>query len=273
MNVGEAIREAAARLSATSDTARLDAELLMAHALGTDRSAMLLRAMTEPAPVEFGALVERRMHREPVAYILGEAEFYGRSFAVRPGLLIPRGDSETVVDAALDLLGNEGRVLDLGTGSGALLLTILAERPAMTGVGIDASLAALPVASLNAARLDLEDRAQILRGDWGEAGWAEDLGRFDLVISNPPYVETGAVLDPDVREYEPSSALFAGKEGLDDYRAIIPQLGKLLVPGGAAVLEIGHEQALAVGAIARDSGFDVAVRQDLGGRDRALLLT
>jgi len=273
MTVAEAIREAAQRLSQTSDTARLDAELLMAHALGTKRSDMLLRSMAEPAPANFARLVERRAEHEPVAYILSEAEFFGRSFLVNPGVLIPRSDSECVVEAALDRAPQAGRVLDLGTGSGALLLTILAERPGLEGVGIDASLAALPVAAANAARLGLAERVHIMRGDWHEQGWADDLGQFDLIIANPPYVETSANLEPDVRAYEPLSALFAGQEGLDDYRVIIPQLGKLLLPGGVAALEIGHQQAQPVSAIVRESGFSVEVRHDLGGRDRALILT
>lgn len=273
MTVAEAIRGATQRLAQTSDTARLDAELLMAHALGTDRSAMLLLSMADPVPAFFEALVARRMEHEPVAYILGEAEFYGRSFIVNPAVLIPRGDSESVVEAALSHAPREGRVLDLGTGSGALLLTILAEREGLEGVGIDASLAALPVAASNAARLGVADRARILRGDWHEAGWADELGQFDLILCNPPYVETSAELDPDVRDFEPPSALFAGAEGLDDYRAIIPQLGKLLLPTGVTILEIGHQQAADVSKIAEENGSSAEVVKDLGGRDRGLILT
>lgn len=273
MTVADALREASERLSQTSDTARLDAELLMAYALGTNRSAMLLRSMSDPSPSGYQALVERRSLREPVAYILGEAEFYGRSFIVNPGVLIPRGDSESVVEAALEHTPDTGRVLDLGTGSGALLLTILAEHPGLEGVGTDASLAALPVAAANAARHGLASRARMLRRDWREQDWADGLGKFDLVIANPPYVETGALLDPDVSDHEPASALFAGTQGLDDYRVIIPQLGKLIVPGGVAVLEIGSEQAESVGKIARESGFSVDLRRDLANRPRALILT
>lgn len=273
MTVAEALRLAADRLSETSDTARLDAELLMAHALGTSRSSMLLRSMADPAPGSFEALLERRLAHEPVAYILGEAEFFGRSFIVNQAVLIPRGDSESVVEAALEFTPREGRVLDLGTGSGALLLTILAERPGLAGIGLDASLAALPVAAANAARLGLADRVHIVRADWREAGWADDLGQFEIVIANPPYVETSATLDPDVIEYEPPSALFAGPDGLDDYRLIIPQLGKLLVDGGVAVLEIGASQADSVIKIAQESGFLTELRRDLANRPRALILT
>jgi release factor glutamine methyltransferase len=272
MTVAEAIRSATGRLSQTSDTARLDAELLMAHALGVSRSDMLLRHTGDPVPAGFGALIDRRAAREPVAYILGEAEFFGRSFIVTPDVLIPRGDSECVVEVALEVAPSVGRVLDLGTGSGALLLTLLAEREGLQGVGIDASLGALAVAAANAARLGLAERAHILHRDWHEAGWAGELGQFDLVIANPPYVETTAQLDPDVRDFEPASALFAGEEGLDDYRVIIPQLRQLLTDSGAAVLEIGASQASSVSQIAEAEGFSVAVRQDLAGRDRALVL-
>lgn len=272
MKVGEALREASQRLAETSDTARLDAELLMAHALGTSRSAMLLRSMADPAPQSFAALIERRARHEPVAYIMGEAEFYGRSFIVDSAVLIPRSDSESVIDAALEVAPELGRVIDLGTGSGALLLTLLAERPGLTGVGIDASLAALAVAAANAARLGLAGRARMMRGDWRELGWAEDLGRFNLVIANPPYVETSALLAPDVRDYEPASALFAGADGLADYRIIIPQLGQLLTESGVAILEIGADQAEAVTQLAEEMNFSVELRRDLAGRARALIL-
>ncbi|MFZ9395425.1 MAG: peptide chain release factor N(5)-glutamine methyltransferase [Erythrobacter sp.] len=272
MTIAEAIRAAAGRLSATSDTARLDAEWLMAHALGVSRSDLLLRHMDQPEPASFVALVERRIQHEPVAYILGEAEFFGRSFLVNPDVLIPRGDSESVVAAALEAAPDAGRVLDLGTGSGALLLTLLAELPTLEGVGIDASLGVLAVAAANAARLGVADRAHILRGDWREPDWAAGLGRFDLVIANPPYVETCAVLDPEVRDFEPASALFAGPDGLDDYRTIVPQLRKLLTETGVAVLEIGASQADAVSQLAGENGFSIELRRDLAGRPRALVL-
>ena len=160
----------------------------------------------------------------------------------------------------------------MGTGSGALLLAFLYETPDATGIGIDSSTGALGVAAANCEKLGLTGRAQFLRASWLEEGWADQLGQFDLVLCNPPYVEADALLDPDVRDYEPASALFAGPEGIDDYRAIVPQLGKLLVPGGMAVLEIGATQEEAVTAIARDSGFAVSMRRDLAGRPRALVL-
>ncbi|WP_169747304.1 peptide chain release factor N(5)-glutamine methyltransferase [Aurantiacibacter luteus] len=270
--MSEAIREAAQRLAATSDTARLDAELLMAHALGVSRSDMLLRCMADPAPAAFAALVERRAGHEPVAHILGSQEFFGRPFAVTPNVLIPRGDSESVVEAALAAAPGARRVLDLGTGSGALLLTLLAELPEASGVGIDASAPALQVAQANAEALGLAGRADLRPGDWTMPGWADGLGRFDLVIANPPYVEDDAELSPDVRDHEPAGALFAGPEGLDDYRVLVPRLPALLVPGGVAVLEIGHRQARAVSEIAAQASFVASVHPDLAGRDRALVL-
>ena len=273
MTVAEAIRAAAERLAASSDTARLDAELLMAHALGATRSDMLLRHMRDAVPDVFDALVERRARHEPVAHIVGHQEFFGLAFAVTPDTLIPRGDSETIVEAALEVAKPEARVLDMGTGSGALLLAFLSERLEATGVGIDASPGALDVAAANARNLDLAERAQFHRASWLDVGWHSRLGQFDLILCNPPYVEADASLDPDVRDYEPASALFAGPEGLDDYRVIIPQLGKLLSSGGVAVLEMGATQEEAVSAIARDSGFSVAMKRDLAGRPRALILT
>ena len=271
-DVAYAIRSAAQRLAATSDTARLDAELLMAHALGMSRSDMLLRAMRNPAPASFAALVERRAAREPVAHIVGRQEFHGLDFAVTPDTLIPRGDSEVLVDAALEFAGEAGRALDLGTGTGALLLAFLSQRPGWTGIGIDASEAARAVAERNAAALDVTDRADMRRGDWCAEGWSDGFGRFDLILCNPPYVETGAELDPDVRDYEPSTALFAGEYGLDDYRVLLPQLAGLLAPGGVAIFEIGHTQADAVTALADANGFTAELVRDLAERPRVLIL-
>ena len=272
MTVAEAIRAAADRLAATSDTARLDAELLMAHALGLSRSDMLLRAMRDLVPASFAALITRRSAHEPVAYITGTAEFYGLTLTVTPATLIPRGDSETLIEAALGVAGKAGRVIDLGTGSGALVLAMLANRTGWRGVGVDASEAALAVASANAAAAGLAERSTWCHRNWHTSGWADDLGTFDLILCNPPYVELAAALEPQVRDHEPASALFAGPEGLDDYRALIPQIVKLLVPGGVAIFEIGHAQAEAVSAIAANAGFTADLRHDLAGRPRALIL-
>lgn len=272
MTVGEAIRAAAETLGATSDTARLDAEVLMAHALGMSRSDMLLKAMRMTVPAGFAALIERRAAHEPVSYITGSAEFYGLAIAVTPATLIPRSDSESLVGAALELAGDVGRVLDLGTGSGALLLAMLAHRTGWQGLGLDASPAALAVAEGNAAALGLADRSAWLHRNWHEAGWSDDLGTFDVILSNPPYVEDAAALDPDVRDYEPATALFAGPEGLDDYRALIPQLPGLMNPQAVAIVEIGATQAAAVSALATATGLVSELRHDLAGRPRALVL-
>ena len=272
-SVSAALRQAAAALSAASDTPRLDAELLMAEALGVSRSDLLLRHMGSTVPESFAALLERRRAHEPIAYILGRQEFYGLEFAVGPDVLIPRADSETLVEAAIASRPDARRVLDCGTGSGALLLAVLSLLPHAQGIGIDRSQAALATARENARRLGLTDRTGMMLADWREQGWAAGLGRFDLILANPPYVESGADLAPSVSEYEPHGALFAGAEGLDDYRLLVPQLPALLHPGGVAVIEIGASQAEAVAAIAQDAGFIAKVHRDLGSRPRALQLS
>lgn len=270
MTVADALREAAAALAQVSDTPRLDAELLMAHALGVSRQALLLRAMRDPAPAVIASLIGRRLANEPVAYIVGSQEFLGRSFLVEPGVLIPRADSETTVLAALAASPAPRRVLDCGVGSGALLLTVLAERPGAHGVGIDRSRKAVEVAGRNAIALDLDGACLIELADWTEPGWADGLGRFDLVLANPPYVEDAAQLDPQVRDHEPAGALFAGPDGLDAYRVLIPQLAALLGPAGVAVVEIGASQAGAVTALGEAAGFTAELHRDLANRPRAL---
>ena len=269
--VGEAIRAAAERLSATSDTARLDAEVLMAHALGCSRSSMLLSRMRDVAPDAFALLVDRRAEHEPVAYITGHQEFFGLPFAVGPEVLIPRGDSEVLVEAALAARPDAHRVLDCGTGSGALLLAVLANLPDATGVGIDSSPGARTVAAANAVALGLAARARIVEADWHAPGWDVPLGGpFDLILANPPYVETTVELDRSVAAYEPASALYSGEEGLDDYRVLVPQLTRLLAPGGVAVVEIGYRQAESVAAIGLEAGLASRLHRDLGNRPRVL---
>lgn len=270
VTIAQALRAAAEALVASSDTPRLDAELLMAHALGVSRSDLLLRHTADAVPAGFAALLGRRRSHEPIAYILGEQEFFGLAFAVTPNVLIPRGDSEVLVEVALAARPDARRVLDCGTGSGALLLAVLSELPEATGLGIDRSPAALAVASGNAASLGLADHAEFLTADWTMPGWAEPLSVFDLILANPPYVEDTAKLMPSVHAHEPHGALFAGPEGLDDYRVLIPQLPGLLAPEGVAVVEIGHTQAHTVTAIAAASGLAATLHRDLGGRPRAL---
>lgn len=273
VTIADALREAAVRLAQTSDTARLDAEVLMAHALAVSRSDLLLRHLGDSAPLTFAALLDRRLAHEPVAYIVGEQPFFGLDLLVTADVLIPRGDSEVLVEQALALRPDARRVLDCGTGSGALLLAVLANLPEATGVGIDRSLAALAVAAANAARAGLGARAAMRHADWEQAGWMAGLdGPFDLVLANPPYVEAGAALAPSVREHEPAGALFAGPEGLDAYRLLLPQMPALLTPGGLALVEIGAGQADAVSAIATDAGLTAALHRDLAGRPRVLAL-
>jgi release factor glutamine methyltransferase len=275
MTIAEALREAARQLAAVSDSARLDAELLMAEALGASRSDMLLRHQRDTPPQGFAALVERRLRHEPVAQILGRKEFYGLDLVVTPDVLIPRADSETLVDAARAALAERPplRVLDLGTGSGALLLATLTIWPEARGVGIDRDTAALAVAAANAARLGLRERALLRARNWTDPGWRDDLGAFDLVLANPPYVEDDAELAPSVRDFEPAGALFAGSDGLDAYRVLIPQLPVLLTSRGIALVEIGATQALSVTDLAAQAGLTAALHHDLAGRPRALRLS
>ena len=235
-----------------SDTPDLDAKILREHARDD---------------AEFASFIARRLNHEPVAYITGTRGFWTIDLDVSPAVLIPRPDSETLIDAAVAHFGKAGpkRILDLGTGSGALLLAALDQWPDATGVGVDASGAALEIAKRNGERIAPE-RAVFRLGDWTDG--IDEM--FDLVLCNPPYVETGADLDPQVRDHEPASALFAGADGLDDYRVIAPQLAR--VTAGIACIEIGHTQRAAVSVLFENEGFAVACRKDLGGRDRCLIL-
>ena len=269
MNARRALADAAARFG-FSATPRLDAELLLAHALGIERNVLLLD-LDRPVPAFFAALVERRAAHEPVAYITGRRGFWTIELAVGPGVLVPRADSETLLEAAVShFAGTPGpaRVLDLGTGPGTLLLAALDQWPAAHGLGVDASTAALEYARANAAALGMKARATFQLGNWaGEVG-----GRFDLVLCNPPYVGTGEALPVEVDAFEPAAALFAGADGLNDYRVLAQQIPPLLAPGGVACVEIGHQQASAVAALFAAQGLRVNIEQDLGGRDRCLTL-
>ena len=270
-----ALREAAQALGEISDSPRLDAELLMAHALQIERSELLLKLPQLEAPAEYIALVARRRQSEPIAHIIGRKEFWGLDFQVTADVLIPRPDSELLIEEAVRLFAPAPpqRIVDLGTGSGALLLAALHEFPDASGVGIDASAAALQIAHNNADALGLSARARFLLLDWTKQNWTESLGAgFDLVLANPPYVATGASLAADVADFEPGQALFAGEEGLDDYRIIIPSLANLLSPTGIALLEIGFDQAGAVSTMAEESGYRVELKQDLSKKDRLIIL-
>lgn len=270
MSIAQALRNAAARLQNVSGTARLDAELLLAHALGISRNELLLRQQDLTVPSGFGALVDRRVEGEPIAYITGVRDFWTISLRVTPDVLIPRPDTETLIEAAIDHFQGRApaRVLDLGTGSGALLLAALDHWPQATGIGVDSSAAALAVARANAEHLGLAGRASFQLGDWAE-GIAE---RFDLILANPPYIESDADLAGDVL-HEPASALFSGVDGLDDYRRIAPMIARLLAEGGMAALEIGHDQRESVSALLQEQGLGVAPRKDMAGHDRCLVVT
>jgi release factor glutamine methyltransferase len=269
--VNRALANAAGQLSSVSDTARLDAELLMAHALGIERDTLLLSTPDRPVPEGFPALVERRQAGEPVAYITGKRAFWNIDLEVGPGVLIPRPDSETLIVAAIEHFSNGGgpkRILDLGTGPGTLLLAALDQWPGATGIGVDQSEAALGYARRNARRLGLANRAEFRIGDWAE-GIDE---RFDLVLINPPYVAEDSDLGPGVAEYEPPEALFAGPEGLDEYRRLAPEVGRLIAPGGLAAIEIGADQAESVPQLFEAESHDVRLAFDLGARPRAVLI-
>ena len=266
-----AIAKAAQRLVTISDTPQLDAELLLAHALGVEREQLLLDPPDE-MPDAFEDLIARRERGEPVAYIVGKRAFWSIELEVAPGVLIPRPDSETLIDAAVaHFEGSAGpqRVLDLGTGSGALLLAALDEWPLSSGIGVDRSREAVAIARRNADRLGLSDRVELRVGNWAE-GIEE---RFDLILCNPPYVAATAEMGPGVGEYEPHDALFAGEDGLDAYRALAPIFPRLLGDGGLAAVEIGFDQAASAASLLARDGLSARLARDLAGRPRALLLT
>jgi release factor glutamine methyltransferase len=271
MTCRDALNAAGVELGHVSETPRLDAELLMAHALGASREDMLLNLLDDPAPAAFEALLARRRAHEPIAYILGRRAFWTIELEVGPGVLVPRPDSETLIDAALAHFADGGpaRILDLGTGPGSLLLAALDQWPHATGLGVDASAAALAYARRNAQRLGFHDRADFRLGDWDEG--VEE--RFDLILCNPPYVETGVDLPRDVAAHEPRGALFAGEDGLDAYRSLAPRFGRLLAPGGVVCLEIGAGQAKTVGALMEAEGLGVDSREDLARIVRCLILS
>lgn len=270
--IARALAEAARQLDDSSDSARLDSELLMAEALHIDRDKLILSPPDREVPDRFWEMVGRRKAGEPVAYITGRRAFWNIELHVGPGVLVPRPDSEVLIASAIEHFeGTSGprRILDLGTGPGTLLLAALDVFPDAMGLGIDVSRHAMSYAAANARRLGFEARVKFKLGNWAQ-GITET---FDLILCNPPYVAEGAELGAGVREFEPDEALFAGAEGLDAYRALAPQLPRLLNKGGLAAVEIGYDQAEAVSALLARDGLQSRVAQDLASRDRALLLT
>ncbi|HIJ61945.1 MAG TPA: peptide chain release factor N(5)-glutamine methyltransferase [Rhodospirillaceae bacterium] len=260
------------------DSPRLDARLLLAHLLGVESSWLfshpdhLLDAEQEAAALALG---ERRCRREPVSRILGRREFWSLSFRIGPETLDPRPDTETIVEAALGVIADRQAtlsILDLGTGSGCLLLALLSELPQAEGLGIDISGEALAVAADNAGRLSLNHRARFARGDWGRG----IDGLFDVILANPPYIRDQDIdgLDPEVTVFEPRAALAGGADGLDCYRALAADAARLIRPGGAVVVEVGQGQAEAVAAILGAQGLSlVEIRRDLGGIERCVVMS
>jgi len=274
MNIRDAINSAAQRLAATHETARLDAELLLAHVLGRPRTYLYAwpeRELDADSAAAFESLVARRAGGEPVAYLLGGREFWSRALAVTPATLIPRPDTERLVEAALERIPTDAtwQVADLGTGSGAIAIALAAERPACTLIATDRSAAALAVASSNAGR-HVPGRVAFVCADW-LAPFRE--GAFDLIAANPPYVAQG---DPhlglgDVR-FEPVGALAAGPDGLDAIRRIAGQAPHCLRPGGWLLLEHGFDQAAAVAKVLDARGFlDITCLRDAAGQPRVSL--
>lgn len=276
----EAARRAlAARFTAAGiDSAALDARLLVGHALKLDLTGMISaasRPLTADESDRLEALASRRLAGEPVARILGHKEFWGLSLSLSPATLVPRPDTETVVELALEMLrqnpARQGtRIADLGTGTGAILLALLSELHGAVGIGTDISQAALETARGNAARLGLADRTGFIRCDYASGL----TGTFDLIVSNPPYIRAGDIagLAVEVREHDPAKALDGGPDGLDAYRALIPQAARILNPGAVLVVEAGQGQAAPIEALMTAAGLAPhrAPRADLAGIPRAV---
>ena len=265
------------------ETPELDARLLVCHAAALTHESFVARAgeaLQPEAAARLEALVRRRASREPISRITGTREFYGRSFLVDESALDPRPDTETLIEVALAVIEKTGRreeplrLLDLGTGTGCILLTLLAELPKARGLGTDLSPAALRLAEANARRLGVADRASFLASDWLDAIH----GEFDLIVSNPPYIASGEIerLAPEVAHHDPYLALDGGADGLEAYRRIAAGAARLLAPKGAILVEIGASQAPAVAGLLRDGGFLVendGPSFDLGGRPRVVVAT
>ena len=271
----EAIAEAAVMLrSAGIEGAAREARLLAAHALESDGAGFLAGGRLSPVQSDrFLGLVRHRARRAPFAQVTGVREFWSLEFEVTSDTLTPRPDSETLIQCCLERFGTEGpaRILDLGTGTGCLLVTLLAIWPRCRGLGVDVSARALEVAARNARRHAVSARASFIRGDWQAAV----AGRFDLVVSNPPYVRTGeiAALEPEIALHEPTVALDGGDDGLDCFRRIVPGLAACLGADGVAVLEHGAGQGPRLERLAASCGLRVAeTARDLSGQLRAAVL-
>jgi release factor glutamine methyltransferase len=260
------------------ETPKRDARVLLCEAAGIDHAGLLRdpdARLGDEAAARLQAFVERRLKREPVSRILGRREFWGLSLRITPDVLDPRGDTETLVAAALEALRDRGndplRILDLGTGSGALLCALISEFPRGFGIGVDQQESACRIARENLAACGLAGRGAIMCGEWGAAL----AGGFDLVVSNPPYIASGAIatLAPEVRDHDPRPALDGGPDGLAAYRGIAADLSRLSAPHGVAVLEIGFDAAESVTRLFRQAGWpSISLKRDLENQPRALVL-
>ncbi len=273
----DVMRKACAMLAAQGiDEPEANVKALMMQATGLSPVQMITGGagmLSLDQQALFDAMMLRRLGGEPVGRIMGQRDFWGMSFMLSPGTLEPRPDSETIVEEALALAQRQPRpvrdILDLGTGTGCLLIALLSELPLARGVGVDLSADAAKTARRNAARNDVAERCEIVQGSWGK-GLEQ---RFDLIVSNPPYIATAEIssLQHEVREHDPALALDGGPDGLEPYRLIIPDLTRLLEPGGVAVLEIGAGQEAAIRVLAGQHGFGgISTRRDLGGHVRAI---
>jgi release factor glutamine methyltransferase len=271
--IARAIRDGAARLKGIADNPNLEARLLLAHALGLTQNDLIRHPDRRVDVASFQTLLARRVAREPIALIVGHREFWSMRFQVSAATLVPRPDSETLIEAALDAFANRAppaSILDLGTGTGCLLLALLKEFPSAYGIGFDRSKEAAALAQRNADRLGMLDRSGFVVSDWTDS----TCGRFDLIISNPPYVPTADIetLMPEVGRYEPRRALDGGADGCDAYRTILPKLIHQLAPEGTAILELGLGQAIYVLGLAEEIGLDGSLRLDLAKIPRAIAL-
>ena len=275
LNVNSAKRFLMAQFRAAGlETPDLDARLLVMAATGFSHTDMIARGTEFPPAEVFESIADyaaRRLAGEPVDHILGHREFYGRRFKVSQDVLSPRPETEILVDAAIECLRGKSKphILDLGTGSGAIIISILAEMEEATGEAVDLSIAALNIARENAAAHNVDDRLTLMEGSW----FAPISGRYDIIISNPPYITSAAMeeLEIEVKSFDPDLALRGGEDGLTAYRAIISQASNYLKPAGFLLFEIGYDQASSVMALLTEAGFtDISAHKDLSGHHRMI---
>lgn len=281
LDIGGAVKVVSQGLRASGiENPRLDARLLVSHAAGVPPETFLIHPELEldiPARDQIAGLMMRRMLREPMSHILGEREFWSMAFEVTPDTLTPRPDTECLVESVLATIRQGDRagdlsILDLGTGTGCVLLALLSELPGSNGIGVDIIADAIAVARRNADRHGLGSRAEFLVGEW----FSSVQGQFDIIVSNPPYIESGMIasLEPEVAKHEPLSALDGGPDGLEPYREIFSEAAGFLKTGGAIAMEVGADQSGSVSTILQDTGFaDIRIRPDLTGRDRVVMAT